>query len=230
MPPEQGCSDCDTAFCLERGEYSMRKLTWLAMASAALLLGQGGRLLAGPIITTYTSQAAFDAAVGQTFTEPFNSTGLQPFTGVVTSAGFIGPARGVLTGSVWNDRVTLSGGESTTFSYKPGDLFGAGALWDTSPAGEGQGLHLTINLVGGGTASVAQIGPIDGGFFGFTSSEAFTSFTITAGTNPGVAETFDMDNLQFAPFAAAVPEPSTLALFGLTALAGAGYRAWRRRK
>jgi hypothetical protein len=173
------------------------------------------------VITTYTNETAWQTAVGSVVTEPFNSGGLQAFTGVETSAGGIGAARGVLTGSVWNDRVTLAGGESTTFSYLPQPIFAAGATWDTSPGGEGQGLIITLNLLGGGTQVVGQIGPIDGGFFGWTSSTAFTSFKITAGNNSGVAETFDMNNLQ----SAATPEPATMALMaaGLLAL-GLAYR------
>jgi hypothetical protein len=54
---------------------------------------------------------------------------------------------------------------------------------------------------------VSTLGPIDNGFFGWTSSAAFDSFRITAGTNVGVAETFEMDNLAFV-----VPEPGTFLL------------------
>jgi hypothetical protein len=208
----------------EESLYMKRYVLGLAILG---LLFFGQARPAGAAIVTYTSQAAFEAAVGTTFTEPFDSGGLQSFTGVVSTVGHIGPARGVLTGSVWNDRPTLSGGESTTFSYLPGPLLGAGALWDTSPGGEGQGLALTINLVGGGTESVGSIGPIDGTFFGFTSTDAFVSFTIKADGNPGVAETYDMDNLEFAPQAVA-PEPATVSLLALGIAGMAGY-GWRRR-
>ena len=158
--------------------------------------------LAASVITTYTSRAAWQAAVGTFVTEPFNAGGLQPFTGVTTSVGQIGPARGVLTGSIWRDRVTRAGVEQTTFSYKPSPIIGAGAEWDTSPGGEGQALSISITFPDGTTQFIAQIGPNDGPFFGWTSSQPFTSFTIVAGNGPGVAETFDMDNLSFAPAAA----------------------------
>ena len=106
-------------------------------------------------IITYTDESAWSAAVSADYvTEPFDATGLQSFTGVVSSAGSIGPSGGLLSGSVWSDRVTASGGESTTFSYLPDDLIGAGATWDGfRPGGEGQALELTLNLAGGGTRS-----------------------------------------------------------------------------
>ena len=91
-------------------------------------------------IVTFTSEAAWDTAVANGFaTETFDATGLKPFTGVATSTGAIGAPRGTLTGSVWTDRL-VTGGTTTTFTYEPGQIFGAGATWDTSPGGEGQGL------------------------------------------------------------------------------------------
>ncbi len=196
----------------------MHKLIATALVMTAAFCGESW---AG--VTTYTTEADWATAVANNYvTEPFNAGGLQSFTGVTTDAGSIGSASGLLTGSVWSDRV-VTGGASTTFSYIPGALLGAGATWDTSPGGEGQGLQLTLNLVGGGTESVAQIGPIDNSFFGFVSTDLFTSFTISGGTNTGAAETYDMTNLDFAP----VPEPASIAVLG-AALFGVG--AARRRK
>ena len=168
---------------------------------------------ANAAITTYTSESAWVAAVTEFYNEPFDSTGLLATTGVTTTTGSIGAARANLSGSVWTD--SLSGTSTTTFSFIPSDLIGLGGTWDTAPGGEGTGLIITLNLVGGGTASTSTFGPLDGGFFGVTSDERFTSMTISAGTNSGVAETFDLDDLHFA-----VPEPATMAVlgFGLVSL------------
>jgi hypothetical protein len=194
------------------------KLSATLIAAALLSVSQ-----ANATVITYTNEATWEAAVTSFVTEPFDSGGLQSFTGVVTTFGAIGPARGVLTGSVWADFV--QDGASTTFSYKPGNLIGAGGTWDTSPEDEGAGLELTLNLVGGGTETVGAIGPIDGTFFGFVSSDPFTSFTISNAI-AGEVETFDLDNLHFAP-TTTVPEPISLSLFG-AGLVGAA--AIRRRK
>ena len=168
------------------------------------------------VVTTYSSEAAWMSAVGIFITEPFSGV-LQSSTGVVTSTGSI-------QADHWHDRVTRSGGESTSFFYQFGPLLGAGGTWDTAPALEGQALGITINLTGGGTQFVDQIGPI-AGFFGWTSDAPFDSFTIQAGNHEGVAETFDLDNLRMSlnttpldPTPTATPEPATLALVA-TALA-----------
>src|SRR5437867_11578821 len=180
---------------------------WATTASAALV--------------TYSSEAAWRSAVGSFVTESFDNSGLRATTGVVTSAGQI-------QDNEWHDRVTLGGGESTSFKYVLGTMNGAGGDWDTSPLLEGQGLKITLNLTGGGTQLVGQIGPIDG-FFGWTSDASFDSFTIKAGNHTGVAETFELDDLMMAPTQGTVTptvEPATLALVGTGLL---GLRFVRRK-
>src|SRR5262249_37781950 len=179
---------------------------------------------ASAAVVEYSSEAAWMTAVGSFVTEPFNNAGLQTTTGVFSSVGHIEAGQ-------WHDRVTVSGGESTTFFYTLDSLRGAAGTWDTSPALEGQALVITMNMTGGGTQFVEQIGPVEG-CLGWTSDAPFDSFTITAGNHPGVAETFDLDNLMMAPGSTldpgtnpdptATPEPATLALVA-TALAGAPF-------
>src|SRR5256884_7597494 len=120
-------------------------------------------------LATYSSEAAWSAAVGSFVIESFNDSGLQPTTGVVTSAGQI-------DGNTWHDRVTSSGDESTTFRYLLGSMHGAGGDWDTSPLLERQGLPVTPQLTGGGKPFVGPIGPIDG-VYGWTADGALDSFT-----------------------------------------------------
>src|SRR5262245_35318683 len=105
--------------------------------------------LAQGAVNIYTDPAAFAAAVAgfSSATETFEATGLQSFTHVTTTDGSIGPAGGILggalSGSVWKDAVSRSLGESTTFSFDTTSLIGAGAFFDTSVNGDGQGLSIT---------------------------------------------------------------------------------------
>jgi hypothetical protein len=185
----------------------------LALAGVGIL----SPVCASASVTLYTNAAAWQAAVASSVTEPFNSTGLQAFTSVTSTAGSIGAASGVLSGSVWKDDMYNNPvfHSITTFSYVPAQLIGAGAVWDTSPNGEGVGIDISLN---GGSETVGHIGGIHGGFFGWTSSTPFNSFQLSIYFLPlGGGETFDMDNLQFAP----VPEPSG-ALLVVLGMAGLG--------
>lgn len=144
---------------------------------------------------------------------------------VITTTGSFGAPQGVLAGGtadlVWNDRVTRDGGEVTTFSDGDGDAqipyYAFGGLWDFSPAGYGQGLIITLNngdtftICGdtiNGCGAGAYIVP-DGTFFGVVTS-SFTTLSITAGPEPGSAETFDLSDLDMVH----APEPASLLLLG----------------
>jgi hypothetical protein len=170
------------------------------------------------LVTLYSDQASFLAAINgyPSATEPFNSTGLQPTTHVVSTDGGIAPTSGVLPGSVWGDSVSRLLGETTTFSYTPSNtLFGAGAFFDTSPGNEGQGLHISASSHTIGQFDIATgLSNIDGGFFGWTTSVEFDSFTISAGPYAGGLESFNMDNLTFA----ALPEPSSFATLAVVSV------------
>lgn len=185
------------------------KLNLIATATALMLA-----TASQAAVTVYTSQSAFAAALGTLSTEDFNDTTLVPGLSFVSTVGSIGSGR-------FNDRV-FRGGPTTTFSFA-GGARGVGAIFDLSPGGFGQALSFTLNLSGGGTELVpSEISTNVGTFFGFISTNRFNSVLITAGSNPGVAETYNLDNLQFG---AGVPEPGTWMLmvvgFGLV---GAGMR------
>ena len=186
---------------------NFKKLKYFVI-STAFALGTAS----AATITTFTTESSWEAAAGTFVTEPFDGP-LQSFTGVTTDVGVIGPARSLLSGSVWND-----GGpgavDNTTFSYLPGPFFGAGAFFDTSVNGEGSGITVTLNLTGGGTQVITPdpaILGLDNGFFGFTSDVSIDSFTLTSNS-----ETFDMDNLEFGGIpSSATPEPATFSLIGI---------------
>lgn len=166
----------------------------LALAATVLMAST-----APAAVTTYTSQATFAAALGTSVTVDFSDATLVPGLSYSSSAGNIG-------GGLFNDRV-FRGGATTTFSFA-GGTYGAGAFFDETPGGFGQGLHFTLNLTGGGTVGVGQIDGYTGGFFGFISTNKFDSVLLDAGVSSAVAETYNLDNLQIG----AVPEPASWAL------------------
>lgn len=86
---------------------------------------------------------------------------------------------------------------------------GAAAVWDTSPNGDGLGVNIDLN---GGSERIYHIGGIHGGFVGWVSSTPFNNFMLSCDFRQfGGGETFEIDNLQFAP----APEPGVGAILAL---------------
>ncbi len=154
---------------------------------------------------TRNDAGSFDADHDETI-EDFNDATLVPGLTITTDAG-------TLANSQFEDRVTRSGGEMTLFTFaSPIKAFGG--FFNLTPGGVAQLLRFSIDGVDVGTQTASVSGFQ---FFGFSSTTAFSSVKIVAGTGSGNAETYHLDNLRFA--AAAVPEPATWAMmilgFGL---------------
>src|SRR5262249_61621589 len=105
---------------------------------------------ASAAVVEYSSEAAWMTAVGSFVTEPFNNAGLQPSTGVFSSVGHIEAGQ-------WHDRVTVSGGESTTFFYTLHSPRGASRTRETAPPPQGQAPVITRDTSRGGIRVVAQM-------------------------------------------------------------------------
>ena len=178
---------------------------------------------------------------GQTFTavENFNAV-----SSIFTITPSVPGATHSVSGGVWNDVVssTSSPAQTTTISLTNGNsMLGVIGLWDLSPGQNGSNIQITINFVGGGSQTLTQILGGTTGFasgnantgnatsqftFGFTSSQAFSSFTLS-GAIPVGQEAFNLDGLQ-AVSPTAVPEPGTFGLVGL-AMVGLGLLRRARR-
>jgi len=222
--------------------FHMKSKTPLLLAVVVLLAGSA---FAAITFTPYTDHNQWLAATNGWTHYPFISLPINesqnPGTSVLSDAGLFGPPRGVFVGlydQVWTDRVTVSGGENTTWWITNTDMQAFGGYWDFSPAGYGQGVTLSIALLSKGSAHVFDIcgspgcgiaGQTyyvpDGTWFGVVGSGPFDSMSITADHQSGVAETFDLAGLDLAR----TPEPGTLVLLGtgLVGLAGAVRRKLR---
>ena len=144
-----------------------------------------------------------------------------------TADGFtITSANDSIAGGELSDRIDeTSSPASTTFSFS-NEIWAFGGDWDlANPSGPGSGIIVTVD----GFQLATEIpNSIAGTFWGFVSDTKFTNIVLTEGTQaasqPAAVENYDLDNVVFA-----IPEPASLAIFGI-GLAGLGFVGRRRRK
>jgi hypothetical protein len=210
----------------------MKKL--ILFGALALVLSIPTAFAGTVIYTDYSAWLAATPGDHDAFGPPENLGDLA----VSTITGSFGAPRAVFPETfVWNDRVTVAGGEVTSFFDGDGDssipYYAFGGFYDFSPGGWGQGLHLALDNgqsfdicgdVVNGCVSATLVP--DGAFFGVVTTP-FTTLSISADGQPGVAETFDLSELDMVH--STVPEPASLVLL-VTGLAGIGLAAWRKRK
>jgi len=171
---------------------------------------------AGAAITVHTDLNSWRSSLGGYDTETFNDTVLNPGVSVST-------VEGMFSGNMWSDRV-IPGSATTTWTFSS-QLNAWGAdFWDLAgPGGAGTGIQVYLD----GVAAPAEIpNTMSSGFWGVTSTTAFSQVLLAAGTDEsGWAETYNMDNMSYSTITT-VPAPGAMVLCGL----GASLANWFRRK
>ena len=193
----------------------LRCVSLLALASCAVA--------SQAVVTTYTSLTAWQAAVGSapTTLETFSTSRGSFANQTVGLSGFD------LTSHADADRGTpsVSGGSLAAFVDGDGPTYLTFVPTATAFGFAGNFLSANSNE---GTRVVLSTGEsfdvgVNDGFFGFTSTTAFTSFDLVSrGRNgdPSFGEVFRLDNARFAtsPVSSAVPGPVAALPFALMAL------------
>jgi hypothetical protein len=162
-------------------------------------------------VQIYTDRAAWEAAVHGIYSEEqFTDAALNADISVTTTNGFVDTTLGL-----WHD--VIDGSQTTTFTFSTLQS-GFGGTWNLAGPG-GSGTGIAVETENGSTYLLPYEIPnsIAGTFWGFTTPFAFRSVTLLEGSQlPGV-ETYELDDMVYAPQdAIAVP---VLSIAGLVALA-----------
>ena len=183
---------------------SLKSLAGAAAVAVATLAA----LPAQAAITVYTHFGSFQSAAAPTVLENFNG----PLNAGLTITG----SHVNLSGNRLNDQINDGVGvTSTVFSFAAPILAFGGSFDLAGPGGQGTGIIVTLDLVGGGQTVLTQQIPsyFSDNFWGFVSTEAFSAVRFSTGTQAVGFETYRLDNLRYA--AAPVPTPAALGLFGM---------------
>lgn len=192
-------------------------------------------------ITTYTSQASYLGAVGNTGVDTFNDLDIDEYAGPLTrTAGSYGYTVSAAPNSpaLWGasddgSDIWLTGGNrldlltfapSTPVAGVGGFFFGSDLFGFSTPAS-----YLTLSATDstGATITYRLEAPEQNSFVGFVSTASLVSFSVTAVDQAGVWATVNDLHLSAAAVAP-VPEPETYAMM-VAGLGLLGFLARRKR-
>ena len=202
------------------------------MVTMALSMALTTRPVSAAIITTYTTRADFDLAVGPTTLEDLNALPLgTSFVGFPLDLGAFSLLRTVLgepgqiqiaglpfniDGSRYGFVVTQAALDMVFTFDSPISAFGLDVVaWNDGF------IRTTVEADGTSVPVTSQVGQ-GSRFFGFSSDTAFTQVRFIGGTG----DSWGFDNITFA--STEIPEPATLTLFAV-GLGALGFVGWRRR-
>ena len=152
----------------------------------------------------YTNRSVWEGAVGPFGEEFFTDTTLNPGISFDTDNGYVdvNGEQGYGAG-VWWDRVVPDDIATTTYDIETTTWFfedpivGFGGDWNLAgPGQEGTGIKLYLNGI---PVSEEIPNALENGFWSLISTIPFNEIFITAGTSSGLAETYVMDNMVYAP-------------------------------
>jgi hypothetical protein len=208
------------------------------MAFATLLLGSAA---AQAVLTVYTSEASFLAAITDEATDSFDdlSAGANLGNGPLSrSAGAYsyevsaGPSSPDLygAGSAHDTWLSTNRGSSTvTFTNFGAGVYAAGGyFFNSNVAGKflPRGMVTVTATDVNGTVTQTKFEPTTSNYFGFVSDTTLLSLTVSSSAfSPNMRAWPTIDDLTLA---GAVPEPQTYAMF-LAGLGVLGFLARRRR-
>jgi hypothetical protein len=215
-------------------------MRYLALAAAVVIAGASGTAYAGP--TIYNTQAAFNAAVGTTGVDTFETlsiTGSTP-SPITRSAGAFGYTAAVSTTSFFGAGTaadhwlsTNTATDSITFNGFTGGVRGFGGLFFGSDLSGSYLLgNVTITATDAtGTSTFTITNATTSSFVGFVSSGPLLSASIVSVQPQSGFLWPTVNNLTLAGAAATsgVPEPTTWAMLML-GFGGVGFAMRRNRK
>ena len=130
--------------------------------------------------------------------EFFTDAILNPGVSVVSTVGYVDT-----TNELWHDALECPAGTTSTIWQFATPIRGFGGNWDPGvPGGPGARIAVAVN---GSWVSVGEISEnYTGEFWGFVSTAPFSQVLLIAGSNCGsaVRETYELDNMVYAPYIA----------------------------